>query len=122
MLSTNNDTVFSRMKKTGYITGPRHRMNPAMEDVQPQAARAGPVPVYPTKTAPDRAFFAWIIHQGVAESVGWWIPQWLAPWVMIPVSLGVVIWSIRSIRQIRLVERECRALLRELDRQGVNYT
>jgi len=37
---------------------------------------------------------------------------------MIPVSLGVVIWSIRSIRQIRLMERECRALLRELDRQG----
>jgi len=36
---------------------------------------------------------------------------------MIPVSLGVVIWSIRSVRQIRLMERECRAL-RELDRQG----
>ena len=36
MLSTNNDTVYSRMKKTGYITGPRHRMNPGMEDMQPQ--------------------------------------------------------------------------------------
>jgi hypothetical protein len=35
--------------------------------------------------------------------------------VIIPVSLGVII---RSVRQTRLMERECRDLLREFDRQG----
>jgi hypothetical protein len=53
-----------------------------------------------------------LIGTGVAR-----LPQWLELWVMIPVCLGVVIWAIRSLRQIRLMERECRDLMRALDRQ-----